>query len=265
MSGYDSWARYYDLIYGRWMDYDSQCAYLRALFEELGVPEDGRVLDLGCGTGGHAIPLARMGYHVTGADSSEPMVAIAREKAADLPVEFLHQDMRELSLAGRFDAAICMFGGFGHITVTADVRRALRGIHSRLKRDSPFIFEHWLIGGTKSEHKASEEVERDGLRVVRHAHSVFDSLRNTLHIAFRFNVYENGELVDDIHSESPMRIYEPGEMEELLARAGFEPERALDSEGLYKKDVVATLLSPVKHDTFRVLCVALAQGKHETP
>lgn len=259
MSDYDRWARYYDLVYGKWMDYDAQCAYLQALFDEIGVPEGGRILDLGCGTGGHAIPLARMGYRVTGIDSSKPMIGIAREKAADLPVEFLHQDMRELSLPGGFDAAICMFGGFGHITETADVRKALRGIHSRLKRDAPFIFEYWLIGGTKSEHKGSEEVEQDGLRIVRHAHSVFDTSTNTLHIAFRFNVYKDGELVDDLHSEHPMKIYEPGEMEELLTRTEFEPERILDSEGLHRQDVVATLLSPVKNDTFRVLCVAQAR------
>jgi SAM-dependent methyltransferase len=243
------------------MDYESQCAYLRTLFEDFGVPEGGRILDLGSGTGGHAIPLARMGYRVTGIDSSEPMVEIAGKKAVDASVEFLHQDMRELSLPGEFDAAICMFGGFGHITETVDVMRALRGIHSHLKRNAPFIFEHWLIGGTKSEHKATEEVEREGLRIVRHAHSVFDPLTKTLHIAFRFNVYQDDELVDDLHSESPMRIYEPGEMDELLKRTGFEPARTLDSEGLYRKDVVATLLSPVKHETFRVLCVAMARER----
>ena len=259
MSDYDRWARYYDLIYGKWMDYDAQCAYLRALFEETGVPEGGRVLDLGCGTGGHAIPLARAGYQVTGIDNSKRMVEIAAQKAEGLPAEFLHRDMRDLSLSGEFDVAICMFGGFGHITEIADVRRALRGIHSLLRRDAPFVFEYWIIGGTKSEHKASEEIEREGLRVVRHAHSVFDSLSRTLHIAFRFNVYEQGELVDDFHSESPMRIYEPGEMEQLLARTGFELFRSLDAEGLYRRDVVATLLSPVKNDTFRVLSVALAR------
>lgn len=259
MSDYDQWARYYDLIYGEWMDYDAQCSYLRSLFEDLGVPGDGRVLDLGCGTGGHAIPLARMGYRVTGVDSSKPMVDIAMEKAADVSAEFLHQDMRELNLGGEFDAAICMFGGFGHIIETTDVRRALRGIHLQLRKSAPFIFEYWLIGGTKPEHKATEEVEQGGLRIVRRAHSVFDTLTKTLHIAFRFNIYEDGEVVDDFRSESPMRIYEPGEMEELLARTGFEPVRSLDSEGLYKKDVVATLLSSVKHDTFRVLCVALAR------
>ncbi len=259
MSDYDRWARYYDLIYGRRMDYESQCNHLKSLFEEAGVPEGGRILDLGCGTGGHAIALAGMGYRVTGIDNSKRMVEIAAQKAEGLPAKFLHQDMRGLDLPGGFDAAICMFGGFGHITETPDVRRTLRGIHSQLKRNAPFVFEFWSIGGTKSEHRATEEIEREGLRIVRRARSVFDSLSKTLHIAFRFNVYEQGELVDDFHSESPMRIYEPGEMEQLLARTGFEPFRSLDAEGLYRRDVVATLLSPVKNDTFRVLSVALTR------
>ncbi|MCJ2670493.1 MAG: hypothetical protein LN416_08305 [Candidatus Thermoplasmatota archaeon] len=43
MSNYDRWARYYDAIYGKWTDYDAQCAHLRSLFEETGVPEGGRI------------------------------------------------------------------------------------------------------------------------------------------------------------------------------------------------------------------------------
>ena len=257
MSDYDRWGRYYDLIYGRRMDYESQCNHLRSLFEETGVPEGGRILDLGCGTGGHAITLAGMGYRVTGIDDSKPMVEIATEKAGGLPAEFLHQDMTDLDLLGGFDAAICMFGGFGHITEIADVRRALRGISSLLLPGAPFIFEYWNVGGMKPEHTGSEEVERDGLKVIRLARSVFDPTANIVDIRFEFTVRRDGKAVEQFLVRTSIRSYERGEMEGLLADADFDVRATWDGEGLHRRDVLATLLGPVQEKTFRILCIAL--------
>lgn len=49
---------------------------------ELGSDRSKRILDIGCGTGRHAIELARRGYHVTGFDLSEGQLSLARQKAA---------------------------------------------------------------------------------------------------------------------------------------------------------------------------------------
>ena len=43
-----------------------------------------RILDLGCGTGGHALVLARRGYRITGVDRSASMLEIARRKAKEV-------------------------------------------------------------------------------------------------------------------------------------------------------------------------------------
>ena len=49
------------------------------------VPAGSRVLDAGCGTGRVAIRLAELGYAVTGTDVDPSMLAVARERAPDLP------------------------------------------------------------------------------------------------------------------------------------------------------------------------------------
>jgi SAM-dependent methyltransferase len=70
-----------------------------------------RCLDLGCGAARNALPLARMGFHVSGTDLSLPMLDAARERAAaegpDLPVEFIHAPMAPLPFPDRsFDLIV---------------------------------------------------------------------------------------------------------------------------------------------------------------
>lgn len=103
-AGYDRWAAVYDTdgnpltalegtVFRRWLG----GARLRGA----------RVLDLGCGTGRHALELARRGSRVTGADPSPGMLAAARAKAGAERVEWVRLGKGRLPFAaGRFDALV---------------------------------------------------------------------------------------------------------------------------------------------------------------
>jgi len=49
--------------------------------QELQRFDDGRALDIGCGAGRNALPLARLGWHVVGTDLSWPMLIAAADRA----------------------------------------------------------------------------------------------------------------------------------------------------------------------------------------
>lgn len=86
------------------------------LLEELSLQPGGSILDVGCGTGRHAIELARRGYSVTGLDLSSEMLARAASaaKTAEVRVEWIHSDATTFSSPRRFDAAVCLCeGAFG--------------------------------------------------------------------------------------------------------------------------------------------------------
>lgn len=94
-----------------------------------------RVLDIGCGTGATTIAAARRaapGGRVTGIDISEPMLALARERAARAGVaaQFLRADAQVAELEpASFDALISRFGVmfFGEpVAAFANLHRATR-------------------------------------------------------------------------------------------------------------------------------------------
>jgi SAM-dependent methyltransferase len=79
----------------------------------LNIPPGARVLDVACGTGNTAIPLARRGFMVTGVDIAVNLLEQARERAAAqrLTVQFDEGDAEQLPYPDAcFDAVVTMFG-----------------------------------------------------------------------------------------------------------------------------------------------------------
>lgn len=98
-----------------------------------GCPPGGDLLDVPCGYGRHAIPLARAGLRVTGVDRSPTLLAEARQRAGDEGPTLLEADYRELPFSdASFDAALNLFTSLGFygdeedVRVLAEISRVLR-------------------------------------------------------------------------------------------------------------------------------------------
>jgi SAM-dependent methyltransferase len=92
------------------------------------------LLDLACGHGRIANPLAERGVHVTGLDATPFFLELARADAAQrgVDVEFVEGDMRSIPWSGRFDRVLNWFTSFGYFG-DDDNRRVLREAHKALK------------------------------------------------------------------------------------------------------------------------------------
>jgi len=102
------------------------------------LPPDGQLLDIGCGTGGYALPLAERGYRVTAVDLAEELVTRCKAMADELPatsrIDLRVGDARNLEgiRRGEFDAVLLM-GPLYHLVVEADRTAALTAARDCLK------------------------------------------------------------------------------------------------------------------------------------
>jgi ubiquinone/menaquinone biosynthesis C-methylase UbiE len=99
-----------------------------------GCPDGGDLVDVACGFGRHAVPLARAGYRVVGVDRSQALLDEARRRAGgERWPKLVRADYRELPLPDEsFDAALNLFSSLGYLgdeddtKVLGEIRRVLR-------------------------------------------------------------------------------------------------------------------------------------------
>ena len=132
--------------YDRFVNWEGRLShelpFFASLFEQFGVR---RVLDAACGTGHHAIALARQGYQVMGTDLSTPMIARASENASAQGVgaSFSVAGLGGYAALGQtFDAAICLGNSLPHLLSGAAVAEALADFAAVLRPGGLLVIQN---------------------------------------------------------------------------------------------------------------------------
>src|SRR3712207_5347961 len=151
------------------VDYDRQdssdtgVAFYASLARETGGP----VLEIACGTGRVAIPIARQGFAVTGLDVVPGMLERARSKAAVLPIRWIEGDARAFDLRDeRFRLIFLTGDAFQAFLTNADQEALLGRVRAHLHDEGLFAFEtrnpRWR---TREDRDEDGDEDRDGLFV----------------------------------------------------------------------------------------------------
>lgn len=228
MSVFGAYAHFYDALYQD-KDYDVECDFLAAIFARHAPGPVRTILDLGCGTGGHALLLAQRGYQVTGVDRSEEMLAIAQAKAASMLERsnvptFQRGDIRTLALGQTFDAVICMFAVMSYMTTNADLAAALTAARRHLAPGGLLIFDGWHGPAVLTERPADRYkiVELNGERVIRFVHPVLDVLAHTVQVNYKVLRLKDGRVVNEADESHVMRFLFTQEMARYLDEASLQ-------------------------------------------
>ncbi len=127
----------YDAFYGA--DPPAMLAGDIAFYERLARATGGPVLELACGTGRVAVPLAEGGLDVTGVDNAEAMLAIAARRMQAAPTSvrerltLVQGDMTDLDLGRTFGLVFVAFRSFQLLLTIERQRQALRVIRRHMQ------------------------------------------------------------------------------------------------------------------------------------
>jgi|AP95_1055475.scaffolds.fasta_scaffold87820_1 SAM-dependent methyltransferase len=181
-----------------------------------------KVLDLCCGQGRHAVPLAREGLAMTGLDMTESYLELAKSAAheAGVRLNLVRGDMRELRFEQEFDAVINMFTAFGYFDDEADDQRVLDGAARALKAGGRILLDllnrDWVAANyVRSERRTGP----DGTVFIENRK--FDSESGRNHIEFTIIDPDGAERTTGHH----IRLYVATEISRMLAGAGLAVQR----------------------------------------
>ncbi len=109
----------------------------------LNLPKGAKILDLCCGHGRHLLPLAKMGYFMTGLDLSKKALAMLAKKAKNekINVRIIRSDMRKIPFKNEFDAVINMFTAFGYLETDDEDFKVLKAVAQALKPGGKFLID----------------------------------------------------------------------------------------------------------------------------
>jgi SAM-dependent methyltransferase len=220
-----AYADVYDALYAD-KDYGRECDAVEAMFARHATRPVRSLLDVGCGTGRHAVLFAERGYRVTGVDLSGEMLALAKGRAdrAHADVAFIQQDARDLCLNESFDAAVMMFAVLGYQTENRDVRSALASCRKHLAPGSLLVCDVWYGPTVLSERPGPriKEVDRDADTVVRWAQGRLDPRKHLCHVDYRVWNIRPSRPAQSFQERHTVRYFFPCELELFLETAGME-------------------------------------------
>ena len=212
-------ARYYDKIY-HWKDYEKDVDFLERIFKKHGLKVED-ILDVACGTGGHAATLVKRGYKVVGVDLNKEMLKIARRKVQD--AAFVKGDMRDFKLARTFDAVICMFSSITYNRTLSELKKTLSGFHNHLKAKGIVVFDiHFLRERFAHGQRGVTGYDSDELTIARFYLS--EKLGRTGKITFSYLIREGNAfnyIRGDVHE---LGLFSLSEIIGAMREAGFTAE-----------------------------------------
>ncbi len=248
------YAGQYDGLYAS-KNYPSECDLIEDAVKRHATNKPTTLLDVGCGTGGHAIELGRRGYAVTGVDLSQHMVNLAADKSTELPPsqrpKWVCGDVRKFEIGCQYDLAIMMFAVVGYLTTNDDVLAGLRNVRRHLKPGALFVCDFWYgpsVLAVRPTDRVREVTTPNG-KVIRAANTTLDIVNHTADVSFKLWTLEHARLLGEASETHRLRYFFPQEFALFLSCAGFQ---------LQSLSAFPSLDSPLTSESWNALVVASA-------
>ena len=217
------------------------------LAEILELGGSGKILDLCCGVGRHALYLAEEGYEVVGLDLCETYLKEARRKTKQhgLNVKFVKSDMRNIPYENEFDGVINIFTSFGYFGDKEENQKVLNAVYKALKPGGRFVIEMMNRDSHIRNFQESSWSEIDGAYILEER--TFDPYHDILYNRWIILKGDNKKEFSFHHY-----LYSAAKLNEMLRKAGFFVEEFFgDLQG-----------SPLTPESKRLCALCLKKPNH---
>lgn len=232
MSSFSDYAPYYDLFY-RGKDYAAEAAFVLDALGSHGCRPQ-KILELGCGTGGHAEHFAKSGCSVLGVDLSERMVRRAVGRFAALPEGLsgrfcgMQGDASNFVSPEKVDAVVSLFHVASYQTSNEALAGYFRSARSAMEPGGLFLFDFWYGPAVLTDlpqARERREVADDGAEIVRETEPVMHVNENIVDVNYEF-ILRKGHEEQRFQETHRMRYLFLPEIHLLAEAAGFAVREA---------------------------------------
>ena len=223
--------------YDRFVNWEARLAFEMPFFRSiLQAYHVQTVLDTACGTGRHAIALAREGYQVTGTDISTNMIDKARQNAriagVDAGFKVVGFGALRQALSQAFDAIVCLGNSLPHITDSQALEATLADFAASLNPGGILVIQNRNLDRVllREERFMPPQAYREGDR-----EWLFFRFYDFGPVNLSFNMVtcsrHGDELWHSVVGQTELRPWRQQELSEGLARVGLEPLARYGSYG----------------------------------
>ena len=224
---FGEYSKYYDLLY-KDKNYSAEVMFVLAKLAENGISAPTTLLDLGCGTGRHALEMSSRGVEVTGVDLSEHMLQSGRAMMANAKLpncpELLFGDARTVRLEKKFDAVTSLFHVISYQTTELDALALLTTAWEHLMPGGVFLFDFWFGAGVLSDPPTYREkiMEDAHTHVLRTATPVHRIEQNIVEVNYNISLTDKtNSLTSQLVEKHTMRYWFLPELSYLAKNVGF--------------------------------------------
>ena len=224
MTAFADYAQYYDLL-NQNKDYSSEVEYVCAKLEKYTPVQN--ILELGCGSGGHAGEFLKRNIRIHGIDSSQGMVDIANSRLSNAGEPYLFEmaDIRNYKSSQQYDAVVSLFHVMSYLQSNEDIINTLNVAREHMRKGGLFLFDVWYGPAVLDQKpgKTIREGEDESIKVVREASSEVLYERNTVLVHYLFTVHHKKTGKVTTFSEThAMRYYFVPELELFCQLTGLK-------------------------------------------
>jgi SAM-dependent methyltransferase len=222
MNNFLLYSQYYDLLY-QTKDYGAEANFVYSRLKKY-QKDIQTIIELGSGTGNHALHLCKNGITILGVERSDEMVVLAKQKK----IENYHPYVADITcyeLSKQADAVISLFHVISYLNDNDDLLKCFSQTNKHLKKGGIFLFDVWYSPAVYFQKPETriKRLSNQQIDVTRIAEPTIHYNNQIVDVNYELIIRDKTESTVSVFLEKhPMRHFSINEIKWLADLTGFE-------------------------------------------